>query len=129
MTFAASPSGPDSSCVVLRRDENQARGIGRYAIEFLVGRLGQPNEAALAKVEQFHTDTVACAVAALTIGANAPSVLREEALAYQAAPGATLFGSRVTVSPEKAVLANCSAARELDANGTNFGYNPRTGYM
>ena len=25
-------------------------------------------------------------------------------------------------------VANCSAVRELDANGTNFGYNPRTGY-
>ena len=24
------------------------------------------------------------------------------------------------------MLANCSAVRELDANGTNFGYNPRT---
>ena len=26
--------------------------------------------------------------------------------------------------PEKAVLANSSAVREWDANGTNFGYNP-----
>ena len=25
------------------------------------------------------------------------------------------------------MVANCSAVRELDANGTNFGYNPRTG--
>jgi 2-methylcitrate dehydratase len=33
------------------------------------------------------------------------------------------------VAPEKAVAANCSAVRELDSNGTNFGYNPRTGYM
>ena len=41
--------------------------------------------------------------------------------------GATCFGSSVRVAPEKAVVANCSAVRELDANGTNFGYNPRTG--
>ena len=119
----------NSSSVVLRRDENQARGIGRYAVDFLAGRLGQPSEAVLAKVEQLHADTIGCAVAALAIEANAPRVLREEALAYRAAPGATLLGSRVTVSPEKAVLANCSAVRELDANGTNFGFNPRTGYM
>ena len=26
------------------------------------------------------------------------------------------------------MLANSAAARELDSNGTNFGYNPRTGY-
>jgi 2-methylcitrate dehydratase len=38
-----------------------------------------------------------------------------------------LFGSRQKVMPEKAVVANCSAVRELDANGTNFGYNSRTG--
>ena len=41
--------------------------------------------------------------------------------------GATCFGSNKKVAPEKAVVANCSAVRELDANGTNFGYNPRTG--
>jgi 2-methylcitrate dehydratase len=29
--------------------------------------------------------------------------------------------------PEKAVLANCAAVRELDANGTNFGFNPAIG--
>ena len=40
-----------------------------------------------------------------------------------------MFGSWHKVSPEKAVLANTSATRELDANGTNFGYNPRTGYI
>ena len=30
--------------------------------------------------------------------------------------------------PEKAVLANSSAVREWDSNGTNFGYNPARGY-
>jgi 2-methylcitrate dehydratase len=34
----------------------------------------------------------------------------------------------VRVPPEKAVLANSSAVREWDSNGTNFGYNPRLGY-
>jgi 2-methylcitrate dehydratase len=118
-----------SSYVTLACDENQARGIGRYACDLLAERLGQPSEAVLARTELFHTDTVACAVAALAAGMNAPRVLRDEALGYPAAPGATCFGSSVTVSPEKAVVANCSAVRELDANGTNFGYNPRTGYM
>jgi 2-methylcitrate dehydratase len=114
--------------VLLARTENQARGIGRYACDFLSGKLGQPSDAVLAKVEQFHTDVVACAVAALAVDASAPRILREEALGYAASPGAMCFGSNVKVSPEKAILANCSAARELDANGTNFGYNPRTGY-
>src|SRR6185437_8924877 len=41
--------------------------------------------------------------------------------------GVPLFGSIERVVPEKAVLANCSAVREWDANGTNFGYNPARG--
>ncbi len=117
--------------VTLSRRENQARGIGRYAVDFLSGTLGEPDEAVFGKVEQFHLDSIACAVAALACGMNAPRVLREEALVYKCddrSQGAPCFGSSVPVMPEKAVLANCSAVRELDANGTNFGYNPRTGY-
>ena len=32
------------------------------------------------------------------------------------------------VQPEKAILANGSAVREWDSNGTNFGYNPQLGH-
>ncbi|MEX2176575.1 MAG: MmgE/PrpD family protein [Pirellulaceae bacterium] len=117
-----------SDYLELSRRENQARGLGRYAVDFLAGKLGRPSATVLAKVEQFHLDTVACAVAALATGTTAPRVLRAEALEYPASSGATCFGSELPVAPEKAVLANCSAVRELDANGTNFGYNPRTGY-
>ena len=118
-----------SQYVRLPRDSNQARGIGQYAIDFLAGRLGQPTPAVLAKVEQFHFDSVACAVASLATGANAPRLLRAEALEYPDSHGAGCFGSSRRVAAEKAVAANCSAVRELDSNGTNFGYNPRTGYM
>jgi 2-methylcitrate dehydratase len=113
----------------LARATNQARGIGQYAIDFLSGA-GQPEELALARVELFHLDSVACGVAALACGLNAPTIVRREALDYPQGPGrgAAVFGSTALVAPEKAVAANCSAVRELDANGTNFGYNPRTGY-
>jgi 2-methylcitrate dehydratase len=111
----------------LRGNENQARGLGQYALDFLNGRLGQPADAVLGKVEQFHLDSVGCAVAALATGASAPLLLREEALTYPDARGVGCFGGGQWVSPEKAVLANASAVRELDANGTNFGFNPRTG--
>lgn len=114
--------------VKLSRQQNQARGIGQYAVDFLGGKLGQPDAAVLERTEQFHLDSIACAVAALATDCPAPRILREEALAYPDSHGVPVFGSRELVSPEKAVLANCSAARELDANGTNFGYNPRTGY-
>ncbi len=118
-----------SHFMTLACSENQARGIAKYAIEFC-GDTGKPAERVLKKVEQFHRDSVACAVAALAIGANAPKVLRREALQYACteSAGAYCFASSVAVQPEKAVLANSSAARELDSNGTNFGYNPRTGY-
>jgi 2-methylcitrate dehydratase len=116
-----------TSYVTLSRRENQARGLGQYALDFLSGKFGQPDDAVLAKVEQFHCDSVACAVAALATRARAPWLLRDEALEYPAPQGAPCFGSHTLVAPEKAVLANCAAVRELDANGTNFGYNPRTG--
>ena len=114
--------------VSLPRTENQARSIGQYAIDFLTGKLGTPDDTVLERVEQFHLDSIGCAIAALAGGMNAPRVLREEALSYPDPKGVPVFGSTVLVSPEKAVLANCSAVRELDANGTNFGYNPRTGH-
>ncbi len=115
--------------LTLSRDSNQARGIGQYAIDFLAGRLGQPAAAVLDRVEQFHLDSVACAIAALATNTSAPILLRQEALTYPANPGGTCFGSSQPVAPEKTVLANCSAVRELDSNGTNFGYNSRTGHQ
>ncbi|HXT58024.1 MAG TPA: MmgE/PrpD family protein [Pirellulales bacterium] len=116
--------------VLLPRAENQARGLAQYAIDFLAGRLGQPSPKVLERVERFHLDSIACGVSALACGANAPAVLRREALEYVCADsnhGVPLFGSIERVVPEKAVLANCSAVREWDANGTNFGYNPARG--
>src|SRR5690349_6673233 len=117
-----------STYITLSRHQNQARGIGQYAIDFLAGRLAKPSDVVLQRVEQFHLDSVACAAAALATEMNAPVIFRAEALEYSYPKGAFCFGSRQPVAPEKAVVANCSAVRELDANGTNFGYNPRTGY-
>ena len=116
-----------ANCLVLPPDTNQVRGLAQYAIDFLAGRFAPPGETALRMVEQFHLDSVACGVSAIACAANAPSVLRKEALEYRVVSserGAPCFGSRVLVRPEKAVVANCAAVREWDANGTNFGYNP-----
>jgi 2-methylcitrate dehydratase len=116
--------------VTLRRNENQARGIAQYALDMIWGRHAGPSDAVLRKIEQFHLDSVACGVSALACGANAPTVLRREALEHRAmesADGVPMFGSTVRVVPEKAVLACASAVREWDANGTNFGYNPQRG--
>lgn len=114
--------------VTLRRDENQALGLGRFAGEFLRAE-GGPSDAVVAQVERFHRDSVACAVSAVAYGAAAPTILRREAESYPAGdePGATCFGSTRRVKPEKAIVANCSAVREWDANGTNFGYDPARG--
>ncbi|HTN77008.1 MAG TPA: MmgE/PrpD family protein [Pirellulaceae bacterium] len=115
--------------LTLPANSNQARGLAQYALDFVHGNY-EPDAAALALVEKFHLDSVGCAWAALAIGANAPRVLRDEALSYpvgDARPGAYCFGSTLRVPPEKAVVANSAAVRELDANGTNFGYNPTAG--
>lgn len=113
--------------IVLPRDENQARGLAQYAIDFLSDKFAPPGERPLRMVERFHLDSMACAVSAIARGANAPNVLRREALEYPYSHGVPCFGSRARVMPEKAVLANCSAVREWDANGTNFGYDPSRG--
>src|SRR6478672_4971842 len=122
--------GDSDQFVTLTRDSNQARGIGQYALDMVQGRLPGPSEAVLKKVEQFHLDSVACGVSALGARANAPTVLRQEALEYpvpRERGGVPMFGSTTRVAPEKAVVACSSAVREWDANGTNFGYNPARG--
>lgn len=115
--------------LLLPRDSNQALGIGKYAIDFLAGAFGEVDPEPLKRTEQFFVDSIGCAIAALGIKANAPLVLRQEAMYYPMQPplGVPVLGSQSTVAAEKAVLADSSAARELDSNGTNFGYNPRTG--
>ena len=116
--------------VVLSCRENQARGLGRYALDFIHDGFPDPDSTVFARVEQFHLDAVACGISALARGTRAPTLLRDEALNYvcqSSSDGVNCFGSDRYVWPEKAVVANCSAVREWDANGTNFGYNPRTG--
>lgn len=112
------------------RDSNHARNVAQYAIDFLNGAGDSIDPCVLARVELFHLDSIACAVAALATGCNAPHILRAEALDYpvtRRGQGVPVFGSRLPVSPEKAVAANCAAVRELDANGTNFGWDTAAG--
>ncbi|MEX2188728.1 MAG: MmgE/PrpD family protein [Pirellulales bacterium] len=127
--------------ITLARTENQALGLGRLAIDFLAGRHGEPSDAVFRRTELFHADAIACGVSAIAAGTNAPTVLRREALEYPlldnsllgggkpATRGPTCFGSTVPVRGEKAIVANCAAVREWDANGTNFGYNPALGHV
>lgn len=118
-----------STFVELRRDTNQALGIGQYAIDFL--RDGSPSQAVLDRTRLFHTDAVLCGASALALRTNAPTVLRDEALHYRSENphhAAMVFGSNQGVMPEKAVAANASAVREWDSNGTNFGYRPERGF-
>ncbi len=128
--YKSAMSQPSAQFVTLPRDSNQARGIAEYALDMIQGRHAGPSDAVLNKVEQFHLDSVACGVSAIAAGANAPTVLRREALDYATGDmvdGVPMFGGSVRVAPEKAVLACSSAVREWDANGTNFGYNPARG--
>lgn len=113
---------------VLSRKDNQARALAEYAIEFMRTPVEKIDSAVLKRVELFYRDSVACAVSALALKTNAPTVLRTEAIEkYNYNNGVPCYGSRINVYPEKAILANASAAREWDSNGTLFGYNPQTG--
>merc|ERR1719410_1255179 len=123
--LTAAPRVRHSTAVTLPADSNQALGIGQYAKDFIGGKFGSNIDAIVWKrIEQFHTDSVMCGISALALKTNAPTVLRNEALTYKDGAGATVFGSMEKCSPEKAVVANASAVREWDSNGTVFGYNP-----
>jgi 2-methylcitrate dehydratase len=116
--------------LLLPHDTNQVRGLAQYALDFLAGQFAPPSDNVLARTEQFFVDSVVCGVSALALVTNAPTILRDEALQYPAADrarAATVFGSARLVAAEKAILANCSAVREWDSNGTNFGYDPARG--
>ena len=112
----------------LARTENQARLLGEFARDFILGDLASPDASVLRRLSWFHLDSMACGVSALHGRMRAPWVLREEARRYGGVePSGRLFGDDAPVAVEKAIVANCSAVRELDSNGTNFGDNPRTG--
>lgn len=117
----------DAHRTLLPADSNQALGIGEFAVEFL--RTGDPSALVRDRTKAFHADAVLCGASALALKTNAPTLLREEALEYPDAGGATVFGTDARVKAEKAVVANASAVREWDSNGTNFGYNPELGHL
>ncbi|MCB0826735.1 MAG: MmgE/PrpD family protein [Armatimonadetes bacterium] len=121
-----------SSSVTLARNSNQALGIGQFAVDFINGKFSPgPSEAVLERARMFHTDAVLCGVSALALQTNAPTILRKEALTYRAedpSNSAMVFGSNQGVMPEKAIVANSSAVREWDSNGTNFGFRPELGH-
>ncbi len=133
-----------TAVVTLPANSNQALGIAEFAINFMsddASRGGHPDKAVLERTILFHTDACLCGLSALALGTNAPTILRNEALAYANPPGdlgqplgkckrhgAIVFGSATRVKSEKAIVANCAAVREWDSNGTNFGYNPALGH-
>jgi 2-methylcitrate dehydratase len=125
------PTTTSATAITLGRDTNQALGIGRFAIDFMSGRLGGPDRAVLDRTILFFTDSVVCGLSAIALGTNAPTILRDEALetAGRGKRGVPVFGSSAACLPEKAICANCAAVREWDANGTNFGYNPALGHV
>lgn len=121
-------SPTSATSVSLPRNSNQALGIGQFAVDFMSGALGRPGQRVIDRTVMFHTDAVVCGISAIALGTNAPSILRAEAAEYARPSGATVFGSSSPVAPEKAIVANSSAVREWDSNGTNFGYRPELGH-
>ena len=127
------PGSPTGATILLPRTGNQALGLARYCVDFL--RSAGPatacvGQATLDRVERFHLDSVGCGVSALSHRANAPTVLRREALGTSplaGSEGGICLGSNRAVAVEKAVAANASAVREWDSNGTNFGYDAAKG--
>ena len=119
---------PGNSKHLLKKETNQALGIGIYAIDFL--KNAKPSQSVIERVKLFHTDSVICGFCALALKTRVPLLLRKEALITSnktdptkpTRPGyARIFCDSEEVLAEKSVLANVAAVRELDCNGTNFG--------
>jgi 2-methylcitrate dehydratase len=123
-------TAPHGETLLLPADTNQAAGLARYALDFLFRAPRPIGPATLGLLDRFHLDAVGCGVSALALGANAPTVLRREALATPPAAGSRggiCLGATRPCAVEKAVAANASAVREWDSNGTNFGYDAAKG--
>ena len=88
------PTTATEHTVTLSRQTNQAAGLGRFAVDFLRGGVGEPSPAVLDRTVLFFTDSVLCGLSALALGTNAPTVLRDEALQCPAPDGAGLRSSR-----------------------------------
>jgi hypothetical protein len=54
---------------------------------------GKPDASVLERANQFHTDAVLCGLSAISLGTNAPNLLRREALQY-ATPSSGDHGRR-----------------------------------
>ena len=117
-----------SGLLLLKRNTNQAVGLAEYAKKFMLSNQAIAPEV-FERVKLFHTDSVVCGISALALKTNAPTLLRQEALKYykvsdsQQEFKSKVFGSSEWVAVEKAVVANSSAVREWDSNGTVFGFN------
>lgn len=113
------------SLKILSRKSNQALELGKYAISFI--KTNQKiDDKVYERVKMFNTDAVVCGISALALRTNAPTLLRKEALSEYETNGkfkSKVFGSDKWVQVEKAIVANNSAVREWDSNGTVFGFN------
>jgi len=128
--YNSEKASPPGETRLLPADTNQARGLAAYALDFVRRDPRPVGGATLDLLERFHLDSVGCGVSALAAVANAPTVLRREALTTAPATGtrgACCFGSRRRCLVERAVAANASAVREWDSNGTNFGHDRARG--
>ena len=113
---------------ILSRSSNQALALGKFALDFMDQPLSNIDDSVLHRTKLFLVDSLVCGVTAIRSDFKGLQVLREEALTYPVPASSTraahIFGDGAAVSIEKAILANSGAVRELDANGTVFGFNP-----
>ena len=119
------------SSITLKRQNNQANELAKYAIDFI--KNGKPSDKIINQLKLVHTDSILCGVAALALKTNIPSILKNEAFQFSRRGGtplsrpkpgyAKLFGLGDQVPLEKAIAANVSAVSELEATAEFFGYH------
>lgn len=92
--------------------------LGEYAIDFM--KTGKPSVRVQERLKLFHTDAMMCAISALAMKTNSPTILYKQARKRQTSGAVTkakegfakVFGSPNSVPVEFAVAANVAAAGE-----------------
>ena len=113
----------------VNKDSDLSMELAKYAVNFLNSKQFISSEV-YDRAKLFHTDAVLWGIAAISLKAKSPTILRESNLLYYSnfsqkpenTRVAKMFGLNKYTNIEKAVAANVSATHDLNSNGFSLGF-------
>ena len=113
----------------VNKDSNLSLELAKYAVNFMNSKQFISSKV-YDRAKLFHTDSILWGIAAISLRAKAPTILRDTNLAYysnfESKPDdirvAKMIGVSKYTNIEKAVAANVSATHDLNSNGFSLGF-------